>query len=84
MTPRSTAALVRALPEASGPLVEAVLAVARREGFAVHLVGGPVRDLLRGVPIRDVDLIVERRDGRGAIELAKSAAPPNARLTLFG
>jgi tRNA nucleotidyltransferase (CCA-adding enzyme) len=84
MTPRPTSALVRALPEASRPLVEAVLAVARREGFAVHLVGGPVRDLLRGVPIRDVDLIVEPRDGRGAIELAKSAAPRNARVVAHG
>ncbi|UCE85863.1 MAG: CCA tRNA nucleotidyltransferase [Deltaproteobacteria bacterium] len=84
MTPRAPAAPLRALPEAARPLVEAVLGTARREGYAVHLVGGPVRDLLRDVRVRDVDLIVETRQGRGAIELAQSAAPPNARVVAHG
>ena len=38
------AALLRALPEASRPLVEAVLAEAERCDLGVLLVGGPVRD----------------------------------------
>jgi tRNA nucleotidyltransferase (CCA-adding enzyme) len=59
-------------------LVEAVLAAADSRGLAVYAVGGPVRDLLLGLRIRDIDLLVE---GEGAAELAESAAPADARLT---
>jgi tRNA nucleotidyltransferase (CCA-adding enzyme) len=59
--------------------VKRILESAGREGFAVHLVGGPVRDFLLGVPVRDVDLLVEARDGEGALELAARAAPEGAR-----
>jgi len=63
------------------PLVR-LLEVADRRGIAVHLVGGPVRDLLLGRPLRDVDLVVEPTRGGeiGARELAAEAAPAGARI----
>jgi tRNA nucleotidyltransferase (CCA-adding enzyme) len=59
-------------------LVEAVVANADSRGLAVYAVGGPVRDLLLGMRLRDVDLLV---DGEGAAELAEASAPAEARLT---
>ncbi len=76
----SPASLLRALPEASRPLVEAVLAEAERCDVGVLLVGGPVRDWLLGRPLRDVDLIVEPERGVGALELARAAAAPEVRI----
>jgi tRNA nucleotidyltransferase (CCA-adding enzyme) len=63
-------------------LLDAVVAEAERRGVALHLVGGPVRDLLLGRPLRDVDLIVEPRDDQpdGAEALARAAAPDGARV----
>ena len=51
-------------------LVEAIVATADKRGLAVYAVGGPVRDLLLGIGLRDVDLLVE---GEGAIELAEAS-----------
>ncbi len=59
-------------------LVAAVLSAADSRGLAVYAVGGPVRDLLLGFGLRDVDLLVE---GEGAKALAEAAAPADARLT---
>jgi tRNA nucleotidyltransferase (CCA-adding enzyme) len=64
----------RALPEAARPLVEALLARAEAWDLAVHLVGGPVRDHLRGHPLRDVDLAVEPSGGRDALALVDAVA----------
>ncbi len=74
------AALLRALPDASRPLVDAVLAEAERCGAGVSLVGGPVRDYLLSRPLRDVDLIVEPEGAVGALELARAAAAPEVRI----
>lgn len=63
------------LPEAQRPLVEAVAAAAQEADARVHLVGGPVRDLLLGLPVRDVDLVVS-----GAIDAPELAQ----RLDLAG
>lgn len=76
----SPAALLRALPAASRPLVDAILAEAERSDVGVMLVGGPVRDYLLGRPLRDVDLVVEPERGVGALELARAAAAPEVRL----
>jgi len=57
-------------------LVAAVLSAADSRGLAVYAVGGPVRDLLLGFGLRDVDLLVE---GEGAKALAEAAAPAGAR-----
>ena len=55
---------------------EALVARATRHRVGIHLVGGPVRDLLLDRPIRDVDLVVEPRGDFGAEKLARAAAPP--------
>ena len=66
--------LLAALPEATRPLVVRLLAAADSERVRVYLVGGPVRDWLMRRPLRDVDLCIEPRDGRGAAELARATA----------
>lgn len=74
----SWADVLRAMPASAKVLVTSLLEVADREGAAVHLVGGPVRDWLLGRPIRDVDLLLEV-DGdaqSGAESLARAAAGP--------
>ncbi len=73
------AELARSLPEPVARLLAAVLAAADARGDAVYLVGGPVRDLLLGVPPRDVDLLVLGK-GEAAAELARAAAPEGARV----
>lgn len=47
--------------------------IGRREGTPLYLVGGPVRDLLLGRSIRDVDLTIEGDATRFAKCLARSA-----------
>ena len=74
--------VMRALPPDTVGLVEAVLEVADRRGALVHLVGGPVRDLLLERPIRDVDLLVVAGEGVSAEALAVEAAPEGASLTV--
>ena len=54
-------ALLRALPPGLASAVDRLAAAGDRQGLGVLLVGGPVRDLLLGRPIVDVDLIVEPR-----------------------
>ena len=61
----SPAEALRAIPAPAKTLVDALLEAADREGAALHLVGGPVRDWLLGRPIRDVDLLLEV-DGTGS------------------
>jgi tRNA nucleotidyltransferase (CCA-adding enzyme) len=63
-----------AMPLPSRPIVEAVLRAADAAAFGVYLVGGPVRDLLLGRPLRDVDLLIEEATGGSA------AAPAAERL----
>ena len=60
-------------------LVEAVLREAERRDLAVYLVGGPVRDLLLGQALRDVDLIVDSASC-SAEDLARAAAPVGAEV----
>lgn len=73
-----------ALPPGALPLVEALLEAAARGGYHLHLVGGPVRDLLLGLPLRDVDLLVEPPVGGTAEALARDAAPARARVVSHG
>ena len=82
MTRPTLEAVRRSVDAGVARLLDAVLAEAERSDVAVHLVGGPVRDLLLGRPLRDIDLIVEPRDGSvvGADALARAAAPPDARV----
>lgn len=55
---------IEQLPPAFRARLEAVRRVARRRGEAAWLVGGPVRDLLLGQPLADLDVTVE---GDGAV-----------------
>jgi tRNA nucleotidyltransferase/poly(A) polymerase len=77
----SIASLLRAVSEPTAALVEAVIAEADARRLAVYLVGGPVRDLLLGRGVGDVDLIVEGRSDGDALEVARAAAPPQTRVT---
>ena len=47
------------LPEATAELLMRVAETASSLGVPIHIVGGPVRDLLLGRPLVDVDLLVE-------------------------
>lgn len=51
-------------------LLRRVGAIAEERGWSVYLVGGPVRDLLLGRPVLDLDLVVEG----DAIALARAIA----------
>lgn len=73
--------VLRSLPEACSALVRAVLEQADASRVCVYLVGGPVRDLLLGRPVRDVDLLVEAWEGGGALELARAVASPALQAT---
>jgi tRNA nucleotidyltransferase (CCA-adding enzyme) len=68
----------QSLQRDSTALLDSVLEAAESRGLAVYAVGGPVRDLLLGKEINDVDLLVEAGD---AVALATLAAPPGARVT---
>jgi len=75
-------AVRRGLAPGEVALFEALLAEAEKRHVALYLVGGPVRDLLLGRALRDVDLIVEPREDvpLGAEELARAAAPDGAQV----
>jgi tRNA nucleotidyltransferase (CCA-adding enzyme) len=76
---RSQAALA-SLPPAEAELVREVLRAADADGISVLLVGGPVRDLLLGRPLVDVDLLIEDPDPARAGELAARAAGSNGKV----
>ncbi len=52
--------LFRSLGSRAGPLL-AVIEEASRRDVRVYLVGGPVRDLLLGLPARDIDVLLSDR-----------------------
>ncbi|HEB90169.1 MAG TPA: CCA tRNA nucleotidyltransferase [Deltaproteobacteria bacterium] len=56
--------VLEGLPEALGSLLERVAQASVAQDVRIHLVGGPVRDLVLGREIVDVDLVVEG-DARG-------------------
>jgi tRNA nucleotidyltransferase (CCA-adding enzyme) len=67
----------KALNPDTAALLDSVLGAAESRGLAVYAIGGPVRDLLLGKAIHDVDLLLETGD---AVSLATLAAPPDARV----
>jgi tRNA nucleotidyltransferase (CCA-adding enzyme) len=79
----AAAAALRAVPRGLRPLVERIDAAGERLELGVHLVGGPVRDLLLGRPLLDVDLLVEARGAsraEPAVLLARSAVQGDERI----
>jgi len=73
--------VLTSLPEAAAALVQGLIEAADQRQLAVYLVGGPVRDLLLGRPVADVDLVVEDGAADGAAELARAVSPPGAEVT---
>jgi len=65
-------AVFGAAPEGTAALAARVIEIANRKGFALYLVGGPVRDLLLGRPLVDLDLMVEA-DARGVADAVAAA-----------
>src|SRR5262245_14768680 len=78
------AAALRAIPPGLRGLVERLAAAAEGLGLGVHLVGGPVRDLLLGRALLDVDLLVEGTRPGAAALLARAAAAPGERVVAHG
>jgi tRNA nucleotidyltransferase (CCA-adding enzyme) len=63
--------LLREGLDATWELVERLGEVAQALRMPLHVVGGTVRDLLLGLPVRDVDLVVEGDGPRVAQEAAR-------------
>jgi tRNA nucleotidyltransferase (CCA-adding enzyme) len=51
--------ILAALSDETGALLSRIVRMAAAQGTKIHLVGGPVRDLLLGREVVDVDLVVE-------------------------
>jgi len=75
------AQVLAAVPRDAAALVRAVLKEAEALQLEVYLVGGPVRDLILGREVADVDLVVAERDGTGAVDLARAAATDDLRVS---
>ena len=58
--------------------------LAKDESLPVYLVGGPVRDVLIGMPIRDLDFVVEGNAPDLAERLGKELGAPVVRHEAFG
>ena len=64
--------ILGALPDAMGEMLAGVVRVATTQGIGIHLVGGPVRDLLLGRPLVDVDLVVDGDVGQLGLAVTQS------------
>jgi len=71
---------IRALEPEVAALVEGVVDSAEKLDVEVHLVGGPVRDLLLDLPIRDVDIVVEIRGEVDAGAVARGVVADGLRI----
>ena len=67
-------AVLTSLDSGSLSLMEALRRRAESQSLAVYLVGGPVRDALLGIPIKDLDLLVEGDAPALAAQLAEELA----------
>ncbi len=66
----SVTALRRALPPALRTSLDHAIAVADELGLGLWAVGGPVRDLVAGLPLRDLDLAINGPTSRLVARLA--------------
>lgn len=78
----STDEVLRSLAPPTAAIVEGLLAAAEKAKLPVHLVGGPVRDLVLDRPIRDVDLVIEAASLESAGELARRAFGDRFRIAI--
>ncbi|HEY8493491.1 MAG TPA: polynucleotide adenylyltransferase, partial [Myxococcota bacterium] len=70
--------IARPAADALPPAVRALLATLRGAGHQALLVGGCVRDLLRGVPVADFDVATDARPER-VLALFPRAVPTGLR-----
>jgi tRNA nucleotidyltransferase/poly(A) polymerase len=68
------------LSQAQQKAIEAVRAIARVKGLTVFLVGGAVRDLTSGSPVRDLDVTVQGNALKLKKELEKAGAVATGEL----
>jgi tRNA nucleotidyltransferase/poly(A) polymerase len=80
MKPPDRSAILGSLPEPESSLLGDVLNAADAGAISVYLVGGPVRDLLLGRNLRDLDLVVEGGEITGADELARTLVSDTTRI----
>ncbi|HEU4430272.1 MAG TPA: poly(A) polymerase, partial [Myxococcota bacterium] len=84
----TAAGALAALPEATRARVQRLASAARERGLALYLVGGPVRDLVLGRPLRDADLTVAAPNdgvpGAATETLARAAALAGDRVIAHG
>jgi len=84
----TAAAALAALPDAARARAQRLASAARERGLALYLVGGPVRDLVLGRPLRDADLTVSApNDAAPGVEteaLARAAALAGDRVVAHG
>jgi tRNA nucleotidyltransferase/poly(A) polymerase len=68
--------LADANPAQAKALVKLLSEAARRQGMADHsyIVGGAPRDVALGFDFKDVDVVVESKDGKNAVTLAEEVA----------
>ncbi|MCS7282978.1 MAG: CBS domain-containing protein [Anaerolineae bacterium] len=78
------ALLERALPPQTLALVRKAAEMAAQMGYSLYLVGGPVRDLLLGLPVVDLDLVVEGDAVRLARALSQQYGGRIVAHTRFG
>ena len=76
--------LVGDLSSPLAALLQRVVRVADQSGASLFLVGGPVRDLLLGRTLRDLDLCLAPQPGLDAERLARRSAPSGARIWSHG
>jgi tRNA nucleotidyltransferase (CCA-adding enzyme) len=63
--------VLAAIPDATAGFLELTVRVARGTGHELYLVGGPVRDLLLGRPLVDMDLMVAS-DASGLVDAIRA------------
>ncbi len=75
---------LRRLPRGPRGLIAAARRIARREKRSLYLVGGPVRDLYLGRPLRDVDVVLESDVADFARRLSEALGIPARVHERFG
>jgi len=82
--------LADATPQQANALVKLLSATAKRLGMASHsyIVGGAPRDFALGFDFKDVDVVVEPKNGKNAVTLAEAVADalqvPNVKADQYG
>ncbi len=76
--------ILSAVPDATGALLLRIVRVAAAQGTTIHVVGGPVRDLLLERELVDVDLVVEGDAGALADAVLANSGEDELRTVSHG